>query len=453
MDTATGFINRRGANSDVYNELFRLKGKSEYKSEHPLSPYLPYSITVDEVRERSKAKHHSKPKHNPSSTYKIIYNLDPNYGKITAEFSLPKYIYGTNIIQSVENVNEKDFTFSTDKFNIDHHVKDCYDRFYKMINQYFKNEFPLCKIDFTQIEITRIDLCFNHIFETKTDAFAYLDLMKESKRNYQRSTHPTGRYETSFMHVSGNDYSFKAYLKGPEYARDDAPEHRKINKLKNKQIFDVDFLQQTADKIIRYEITCRRQYFDYHHNFKLNRKNSREHSLLRKIFTSMDTFYNGKTSDYAQNSKLLEYEQYTSPVTNETWSVPLPISIAITELEKIEEIANKYANHHVYGSKSIDFISLIFTKKLYDHLTEKEKCKLMRDFHTRFRKLLDFSRIYTLTIDQDDKRDYLEDYKMRMLHPSTVFTSQKKVPFGKDLLESLCYKLFDLIGQIQVSRR
>lgn len=181
----------------------------------------------------------------PSSHYSVIveFNLKSDY--IQFSFAIPKYIYGTNLLQFV-NIYNQDYDVCFSKFKI-------------FITDFIKEnltEKPL----FEDIEIFRIDLCYNQFFNTKEDSLNYLDEQKKLLIKYSRASNNNYRsYDTSLMYITKR-YSFKIYHKGTEFKKNDYKEL-----VKNNEYFDYplqEFLD-ISDTILRYEMTFRKSYLNY----------------------------------------------------------------------------------------------------------------------------------------------------------------------------------------------
>jgi hypothetical protein len=202
-------------------------------------------------------------------------------------FSIPKFIWGTNILMHVEHIWNRDFQYYRSQ-SLDYNLKRSYDLLINFIIRFFKSEFIICPIDFTCVEINRIDLCYNQVFETKRHALEYLEYQKQIRRkNSRKDSNSFREYETSLMYVTKR-YSLKVYHKGTEYTKSDRKEHLRINKEKGRDKFDIEGLQSFADKMLRYEVTFRDTMLSYLYNNKVFRKNCPVHSANYKIYKKVE---------------------------------------------------------------------------------------------------------------------------------------------------------------------
>jgi hypothetical protein len=182
--------------------------------------------------------------HIPSSTYALTYKYNIVGDFIEFEFAIPKYLYGTNVIQFIRY-------FSQD-------ARAQYDYLIAFIKSFIAKQ-TYEPISMRDISVRRVDFCYNQYFASRYDALKYLDNQKELLPKYARSTKNDFRnYETSLMYTTSR-YSFKIYHKGTEFFKND----RKKLAEKNPTGETIPFLQDQADRMLRYEVTFRNSMFDY----------------------------------------------------------------------------------------------------------------------------------------------------------------------------------------------
>lgn len=179
-----------------------------------------------------------------SSHYNLSYLVNQQKGFIEFNFSIPKYLWGTNIMQLVNIYDQSaDLVFT---------------ELMAFLQTFFKDvlfEIPLAD----DVEINRIDMCYNQFFATKDDALAYLSEQGKMLVKFARSSKNKFRtYDTSIMYVTRR-YSFKIYHKGTEFEKND---YRELVK-RNPKNYNLQELKDVADTILRYEMTFRNSFFDY----------------------------------------------------------------------------------------------------------------------------------------------------------------------------------------------
>jgi hypothetical protein len=250
----------------------------------------------------------------PKSSHRSIacdVNLTGNF--IRFNFSIPKLIYGHNVSQFIPT--HLDFNSN----GIISHIladqkKGLYNRTFTVIKNFFKTYFNTnCKcwndetqqyqiinpLDWKKTKMKRFDLCYNLIHASKDDAMKHLDLLEKVKKRYSRGKHEgglssnkTGKavYDTGLTHASDLFY-FKIYHKGTEFRKNDAKELRKINRKLLSQgkapKYNIDFLAEEADKILRFELEFKVSTLNYLHKSKLFRERCPNHKKDKAIYQEL----------------------------------------------------------------------------------------------------------------------------------------------------------------------
>lgn len=237
-----------------------------------------------------------------SSHYNVNFWINEDKDFLEWNFSLPKYFYGNNIAQFVRPVSDKRFIMGVD-YRFSEQMKILHNRLFRAIDLFFEENFHGLFIDYSKLEINRVDLCFNQFFQNKDEALRYLNYQKKiNLKNLRLNSKRFQNFNTSIFYT-GENYSIKIYHKGSEYKKNDSVEHDKINnillkcynndnlnnvefresarrfesdgkKITEKEVkeyydiikgrksslklIDIDFLQNQADKILRYEMTFRK---------------------------------------------------------------------------------------------------------------------------------------------------------------------------------------------------
>lgn len=181
----------------------------------------------------------------PSSNYSIICSIRQDRDFIELAFSIPKYLYSTNVLQIIDQYDPS--------------IKHTFSKLLNLITRFFHDYLPLPP-NWDDVEVNRIDLCYNQFFLSKEDALRYLAEQKGLNRHYARSDANTfdAYYNTTVSYKTDN-YSFKIYHKGTEFRKND---YSKLLK-KNPKNLDLPELAEKADLILRYEITARSGLMNY----------------------------------------------------------------------------------------------------------------------------------------------------------------------------------------------
>lgn len=251
--------------------------------------------------------------------FHALENLDRDY--LEFNLSIPKYVYGTNILMFCEHIWNKNFNYGRNS-SLDYNLQRSFDMLSNFIQNFFKKEFPFDgMIDFHDVEVNRIDICYNQVFDLKKSAQDYLDYQKKlRKKNLRVDSNNHIKYDTSLMFKTDR-YSLKIYHKGPEYAKHDMKEHLRINKEKGFEYFDIDGLQSFADRILRYEISIRDTMLSYIFNHKVFRKNSPKHKARYEVYKKVEAIHEkndriaqriGKIKSEERKQKFIENNPFIS---------------------------------------------------------------------------------------------------------------------------------------------
>jgi hypothetical protein len=241
-------------------------------------------------------------------------------------FSVPKYKWGTNILHFARHMWDKEFSFYNHS-SLRNNLNESYGLLISFIRNFFLREFAdMCPIDLSCVEINRIDLSYNQVFDSKKHALEYLEYQKEVRRKHSRKDINQFReYETSLMYTT-HRYSLKIYHKGSEYTKHDRKEHKRINILKGKDFFKIDELQSIADKMLRYEVTFRDSMLTYLFCNNVFRKKCPKHKARYEIFKRVEGMKDkndriseriGKISDANKKERFRSSHPYLTPDNRE----------------------------------------------------------------------------------------------------------------------------------------
>lgn len=174
----------------------------------------------------------------PSSDYRVKFSVSENFDAINFDFSIPKYFYNHNIAQFLPNIDSKRYKnspFSNREFY--YQVGHLHDRLQEFIYTFFCDlseilELPtLIHFDIRNVEIKRLDLCYNQLFPNHSMVLDYLDSQRKFyKTRTQKNTIIAEDRPTSFWYRHSTDgFYFKIYAKGEEFEATDMPRLLKEN--------------------------------------------------------------------------------------------------------------------------------------------------------------------------------------------------------------------------------
>ena len=252
----------------------------------------------------------------PSHNYNMHFRVFEE--RVDLEFSIPKFIYGTNVIQLVQHYKR---------------IHTPYEILVKSLKKIFEETFFGVPVHWGAVELIRWDVCFNQVFKSREEsikALKYIKLKHQSKGDKLN-------YEFGLIQLTKTNY-LKIYHKGEEFAKHD--------KQKYKGLF-VDELENIAHRILRYEKKYTRTNISYTYNtqfkplnhsdfeeYKRQKKEGKISNYLRKEFENVQRFTLG-------NSKILDCTKLPPALFN------------YTHAKFKEEIRKKFT----IGKKSIDHLT------------------------------------------------------------------------------------------------
>lgn len=187
--------------------------------------------------------------HLPSYHYNLAYAIDFNQDFIEFNFSIPKFLFTTNVFQFVPHYWDKHYSPSYNK-DLQSMGAVCYDRFVSFMDWFLEVHLN-GHVDKSCVQITRIDFCFNKILSSRDEAMLYISHLKRIRKKFLRSTKIPAAYHNG-VYFAHDDYTFKIYHKGDEFKVHDR------NKLRAEYSEpQLERLQNFADRMVRYELECK----------------------------------------------------------------------------------------------------------------------------------------------------------------------------------------------------
>ncbi|HAF28115.1 MAG TPA: hypothetical protein DCG75_03615 [Bacteroidales bacterium] len=407
--------------------------------------YIRYSDTGKPYRLKTVGKLHI-----PSSHYHLAYDVVSDRDYIYFNFSIPKYLYGTNINQFVSSPFNPKFNMAYySEYN--NQVKMLYSRFMLFISNFFEENFSHVPIDYTDVEINRIDFCYNMIFPSKTEALFYLDQQKRILKKSERLKKGFTNYRTAISYQTSDLY-FKIYHKGSEYEKNDRKEHDKINKdfsrefeglkkdkeyevLKNHlksghkvYYYDTKYLQDFSDRILRFELSLNNRLLSRIYNTKIIQKEVptfknkvERYKLLKR--KSKD----GQNTENLTKSELTEYKKLLSTVRK-------------TRRFFVKINKEHYKELHISGTKYQDVEVKHFSERLM-----KECSKLFYSLVDRFtlKQLDDFETVMNRCKQHNIE---VENVRKRLGTQRSNFDNSEKIKMtGKKISETKIALLLQLM--------
>lgn len=227
--------------------------------------------------------------YNPSSNYYIGVRCNPGDNFVDLEYSCPKWTYGHNVAQLIDYWEQD--------------AAKCFQVLTRHLVSFFDRHIP-AKIEDGDIEIRRIDLCYNQFHETKEDALSYIEHLKPGFSRLARSNGSVPVPYDTGIHFTTRRMSFKVYHKGTEFRKND---YYKL--LENhKPGMDIEATAAAADRILRYEVTFRHSGLNYQFHQLYEKAVRPGADARRSIYRKM--FYLAKVEKKSVNRSFCMKSEY-----------------------------------------------------------------------------------------------------------------------------------------------
>ncbi|MEB0278957.1 phage/plasmid replication protein [Mucilaginibacter sp. 10B2] len=333
-----------------------------------------------------------------SSHYSVSYFYNITSDFISFDLSIPKYMYGTNIVQFIKYFSQDSNT-----------TFDALNDFVKS----FTHKHFLDVIDPLDIELTRLDLCYNQFFNSKFDSLKYLNEQKELLKKFARNTKNDYRsYDTSLVYITKR-YSFKIYHKGTEFQKND----RRQLMLKNPTGHDINELQEISDKILRYEVTFRKAQIDYlfeQNNLHVQYVSFLKNERSRKSMRQLNRQFYDRSIEFCEQSKHYVFSPIAQHEAINSQTVTFDRTIFACMFNYFWETVTKY--------------QLKQRMSVYDVLQKASQLNLKRDEATSedFRRKLSFNLPMVVALATLSQYESLDSLRKSGLFTKSTFYRYKK---------------------------
>jgi len=389
----------------------------------------------------------------PSSNYKIRYVIDYSQNFIKVEFSIPKYFFGTNILQTGDNPFSVNWSpFDSQNNTLEAQFGKAYAVFVSYIKKFFDVEFTGATIDYSKVKFRRLDLCFNLVFDTKENALQYLEGMRGIRKTRQRleTTNQTN-YETSIF-LRNADYSFKCYHKGSEYLKFDAKEHQRYNIENKTKFFNTPELQAFADRILRFEMTFFSSYISKIFNRIVRTKKydlvpyNRTFDNYRKIFNKIVPIMQNKVrwDEYRFNQKNIKLSDHVKTFVL-TSTDPLMCPNYVAFLGIIERLKNIHQTNQ--GGKS--YYEVLYMLAGLKYYKPKNDLKMLEWFHNSMSSY--YGKAHDIYLKLIDNRHNDIKHNEFINHFSSSAINQfQDIPFGKAIMNEMVKRFLYNVNQFKM---
>ena len=264
----------------------------------------------------------------PSYSYEIFFRIFEE--RIDIEFSLPKFIYGTNTFELYTHSN---------------YIKlSPYQLLIVSIKKFFKDIFFNVPVDFGLVQIQRFDFCFNQVYKSYEDSLKALNYIKLKHSAVADKLN----YKFGYVELTKSNY-LKIYHKGEEFKKHDS-----------KKIFDKNIFN-FSQNILRFEKkhTPKNISYFYNCNFK-----NRGRQFLKEEYLKQKKSGNIKKHLRAEFENVQNFTIETSKLSGST---KLPESLFNILYKKfIREIIQKFT------------IQNLSVKTLYNEVLNCKEDKILK---------------------------------------------------------------------------
>lgn len=347
----------------------------------------------------------------PSSLSAVTFKINENGGYIDFNLSIPKYLYSHSLAEFIPQAGSSLFFNSVDMQSYNVQRKYLFERIHKFLDRFIMDLCKMFKLDCLlnkeYIELRRIDLCYNQYFESKEDALLILEEQKKiAKIKSTNANNKRETFKTSLTYFTSSGAYFKIYHKGSEYVsskfgdlkkhtdfnkeylekyiRNNSPIENKIendlkrldlvhdlfdNKIKGKPIsynkdlqteinktaklvkkhqpFKVEFLKNEMDKVLRYEISLRGDFFAHNYKTKVFRKNCETYQDLKKVHSLVHSYFNSQKDLKVNRQQLKDYKSYNKFIKRK-------VSLTFSRNKKQNDFIVK-DKFHAYNKKTLEY--------------------------------------------------------------------------------------------------
>jgi len=348
----------------------------------------------------------------PSHNYDVTIALIQFRDYIEISFSIPKYLYGTNVMMFTKHHDEKYLIDMTEEQDL----RKIFEYTFKMLSTFIRSIFDRLfpenhGIDLRDVELKRLDLCFNQVFQSEHDAKMYLMYQKMIKKKGARQLSESKQtYETSIFY-STEYYAAKIYHKGTEYRKHDKLKHLAANKKYGYEHFPIDDkggvlgIESVSDRILRYEISFKKsfmQYYYWRYYYRKDVESVKKKKLIHRKMTN-EMVNIDRTVDLEKKKVLLsEYrKKWTKPYEHVRRDVQrlydfAPIFMILPSRDMIDEMSMEsdfYDGKHICVGRRQLFSKFLYNQmvhsfmEFYENFQVKEKVY----FHDAMRRIADFN--------------------------------------------------------------
>jgi hypothetical protein len=395
---------------------------------------------------------------------------------IQFNFSIPKYLFGSNIYQFIEHHhNTVDFEYFRNS-DFDYNANKLFERFTDFIDFFINYELMGKYVNKSKLELNRIDLCYNLIFNNSQEASDYFYHLRTLRKKWSRNETPD--YGTTLQFRSER-YTAQIYRKGHDYRKKggDKAHHKKINSeflQKNSKIkvdvdtgeiitvstnnkkppFNIDFIEEIAERTIRYELQFHRSYISTIFKNKIFRKNSKYHQNNKEIYNiirnckirTVESWKNAKKhSENLENLKKAYEQQQITYVDYTKLRTNLKSSHELNE----QRVISRNAVAHFFDDCEFSRDKLRKIQRYPDKFREFVYDTLPKDiqkFYDDFTKMINKRHLFFLN------NDIPKNELLFRTEEKDIEFHLKEITFDKSIMKELIKTFKDFLFEFKLEK-
>lgn len=394
-----------------------------------------------------------------SSEYRTKFSVSENSDSITFELSIPKFLYNNNIAQFVPNIDSKRFKNNPfgyrewygQKKAIHERIGEFILTFFNELCIMFSMPVTITALNLSNIEIKRLDLCYNQVFPCHASVLDYLGAQRKFYRTrVRKNTIVSQDRDTSFFYRHSTDgFFFKIYSKGEEFEAVDMP--RLIKENENQ-------FNDSNEKLLPIFKDIFKKHFESTYK---NNKGKVEDLIFQYYKTYVKTAENRKFIDEIESylkykisflrdeaNKILRYEMSFTRTYMSTLYKTKIFRKADSNWKELEKAHNKVQRYNVLLSQGS-------VNKAKSFLLKYLITKLDFTLHDLYDKSIHKKHEFFLETDNElklhEKSAHKDSYKVLSLNVKRI-PEFKEATFSKELLMLMFDKFTDEIEAFQVKK-
>lgn len=270
--------------------------------------------------------------YSPSYTNDVNIFYERYNNSLKFEFSIPKMLYGNSVTEVLPtHKDHKYYRYSNRDIHsmVDYWFDMIHKIFEQVITDLTGNQFGRNEIIWSDVEISRLDICYNQMFDSFIEKRTYFDSLKRigAKRINDAKYHP----DVNGLWFQTENYHFKIYDKGVDFKRTfpdlcskaekRRKEKRNIHEAVQQTIINYEKLQTYADRLLRYELEFTNKTMSLLYNSNIKKSDNKQYKEIEKLLVRI---FNKEQDFMVLRTVIVKYTDgnniYNSPPNSKKYS-------------------------------------------------------------------------------------------------------------------------------------